>query len=336
MNTTCNTTCPYGYFGINRNCTRCSPPCDFCSLTLATCTTCLPTYFLVAATNTCTQNCPTGLFKNAVQGACTGCESPCNTCSSSANTCASCSGALNLYNSTCIPQCHDGYYPLNNICENCNPNCSTCSSATVCTTCINGLYFYSNSCLAKCPSTNPVISAGKCVACSDANCISCDSLDQCTDCDYPTLLLSGHCLTSCPTNYTSNGTHCNYDPQSANTTNTTEQTLSSTLTSANLFPVPFTIAAAFIGMACIMSRFQHPSTFIPGSLFALWSLLEMGSIATAAYFYYQSIKSTVNIKTSYVEAFVFIAAVAFLYLLNFFALIIQNCFLRLDSSFQKW
>ena len=221
MNTTCNSTCPYGYLGVNRLCTRCNPPCDFYTLTLDTCTSCLTTYFLVAATSTCTKICPAGLFQNSVQGACTGCLTPCATCSTSATTCATCSGALSLYNATCISQCPDGYYPLNNICYLCNTNCSTCSSATVCLTCITSFYLYSNTCLPKCPSTHPVVTSGKCMACTDTNCIVCDSLDQCSDCNYPTLLLSGHCLISCPTNYTSNGTHCNYNPQSANTTNTT-------------------------------------------------------------------------------------------------------------------
>ena len=86
-----------------------------------------------------------------------------------------------------------------------------------------------------------------------------------------------------------------------------------------------------------MSRFQHYHTFIAGSLYALWSLLEIGSIATAAYFYYQSLKSTtITVNTNYVEAFVFIAAVAFLYILNVLALLAQNCFLRFDIAFQKW
>jgi len=167
MNNTCNTTCPYGYLGVNRLCTRCSSPCDFCSTSLATCTSCLANYYLVNATNSCVDKCPTGLFANAVLGACTGCVSPCTTCSSSATTCASCSNSYKLFNSTCVEMCPDTYYGLNNICYNCNPNCSTCSSATVCHTCVFSLYLYSGNCISKCPSTHPVTLTGTCAACSD-------------------------------------------------------------------------------------------------------------------------------------------------------------------------
>jgi hypothetical protein len=44
-------------------------------------------------------------------------------------------------------------------------------------------------------------------------------------------------------------------------------------TNTNLFPVPFTIGAIFIGIICILSKFKNSDTFVAGSLFSLWSLL---------------------------------------------------------------
>lgn len=201
-----------------------------------------------------------------------------------------------------MPNCPDGYYSLNSQCNECNVNCSTCTSSSVCQSCKIGFYLYTNNCIDKCPSTHPVTTTGACTPCSDTNCIVCDYLDQCSQCNYPTLLLSGHCLTDCPVNYTSNGTNCNYDPKADNTTtnNDTNNTLSQSLSSANLFPVPFTIAALFIGIACIMSRFQHSYTFLSGALYSVWSLLEMGSLGTAVYFYYNTNKDLIALNSAYV------------------------------------
>lgn len=187
----------------------------------------MSTYYLVSATSTCVQNCPTGLYKNDAQGACTGCDTPCNTCSTTSTTCTSCLGILLLDKNTnkCVSNCSDGYYPLNGECNNCNINCTTCTSISVCLKCKTNFYLYSGTCLDICPSTHPVTTTGSCTACSDANCIICDYLDQCTQCNFPFLLLLGYCLASCPTNYTSNSTHCIYTPQS-NTNNNTNAVLS--------------------------------------------------------------------------------------------------------------
>ena len=341
MNTTCYPVCPYGYLGVNRICQRCTPACDSCNLSLTVCLTCLPTNYLVISTSTCVPNCPTGLYPNPSLGTCTGCSSPCNTCSVTASNCTSCLNNLTLFNYSCSTGCPDGYYNFNNQCNPCNINCSTCSSASVCLTCVFGLYMYNGNCLSTCPVSRPVTITSICSACTDTNCVICNSLDQCQQCNYPTLLLSGHCLTQCPTNYDSNGTHCNYNPpnttnNTTDTNSTSNVTLNQTLTSSNLFPVPFTIAASFIGIACIMSKFQHSYTFVSGSLYSLWSVLEWGSLGVGAYLYYQTNKATLAISVEYIEALVFAAAVLYFYLLNVLGLLIQNCSLRNEIAFQKW
>lgn len=225
-NSSCLNPCPYGYFGLNRVCQLCTFPCAACSLSLTVCIACASTYYLVTATSTCTQNCPSGLYPNDAFGNCTGCTPPCGTCSTSASTCTSCLNGLILFNSSCGSSCPDGYYLLNSQCNPCNQNCTRCSSSSVCLSCVFGLLMYSGTCVSACPSTFPVSTTGTCSACSDTNCITCNSLDQCSQCNYPTLLLSGHCLTACPTDYVSNGTVCNYSP--VNNSNSSNSSSNST------------------------------------------------------------------------------------------------------------
>jgi len=139
-------------------------------------------------------------------------------------------------------------------CQGCPLNCSSCSSNIICLSCASGLYLYLSSCVQTCPASSPIInSAGSCSWCSDPSCMNCSILDYCYQCYYPKLLFQGACLTTCPTDYVSNVslTGCQYSP------NSTNATLSSSLTSTSLFPVPFTIAAAFLAVACLMSRFQY-------------------------------------------------------------------------------
>ena len=77
-----------------------------------------------------------------------------------------------------------------------------------------------------------------------------------------------------------------------------------------------------------MSKFQHSYTFMRGSLYSMWSLLEWGSLGVGAYLYYQTNKAKIAFTSDYIEAFVFAGAVGFMYLLNLLALFAQNCYLR--------
>ena len=85
-----------------------------------------------------------------------------------------------------------------------------------------------------------------------------------------------------------------------------------------------------------MSKFQHSATFIVGALYSLIALLEWGAIGVAFYLYYLRVASTFAISSEYLEALIYLASVAFFYLLNILALIVQNCFLRSDGIFRKW
>lgn len=81
----------------------------------------------------------------------------------------------------------------------------------------------------------------------------------------------------------------------------------------------------------------------------MWSLVEMGSIATVTYLYvtantatvvgHQKVGSTtttLSLSAQYLEALIFFCAICFIYFLNIIALFAQNCFLRFDNSFNKW
>ncbi len=98
----------------------------------------------------------------------------------------------------------------------------------------------------------------------------------------------------------------------------------------NIFPVPFIIVASFIGIATIMSKFQNPFTFISGVLYSLWGIAEWGSVATMLWFFYQAY------GWNHVEFYILAASFALLYVINMLALIVQNCYLLKDGSFNKW
>lgn len=49
-----------------------------------------------------------------------------------------------------------------------------------------------------------------------------------------------------------------------------------------------------------MSKFQHPYTFISGSLYSLWSVLEWGSIGVGGYLYYLTNKDSIALTTTYI------------------------------------
>ena len=48
-----------------------------------------------------------------------------------------------------------------------------------------------------------------------------------------------------------------------------------------------------MGVACLMSKFQNQNTFLSGALFALWGILEMGSLTIVTYLYVVASTATV-------------------------------------------
>ena len=171
---------------------------------------------------------------------------------------------------------------------------------------------------------------GSCSTCTNVYCISCNASNYCSGCYFPQVLVQGTCMSSCPTNYSldTSGTKCEYAP---NSSGTSIQNLTDTLTSSSVFPVPFTIASGFIGIACLMSKFQHERTFIPGALYALWGLLEWGAVCFFAIYYW--LNDLPVLKLPYLLV---VGGIGFLYLLNLIFLLVQNISLRNDKRLKSW
>jgi hypothetical protein len=145
-------------------------------------------------------------------------------------------------------------------CKNCPTSCSSCNSSTFCLTCVNTSVLYNNFCISKCPTTSPVLINGVCTACSTQNCYSCSAADVCLICKSGFYYLKGDCVSPCPSGYISNGTNCN-------------DIMTVSLSTSNTFPVPFSIAAAVLVIACLMSRLQFNNTYISGAVYSLLGIL---------------------------------------------------------------
>jgi hypothetical protein len=171
-----------------------------------------------------------------------------------------------------VTNCSVGFYVLGTSCIACNSNCTICTSAAICTSCLSPLVLSGTSCVTTCPPSTPIVnSAKKCSSCNDTFCLNCSAFNYCYQCFYPKLFFQGVCLSTCPPNYAAdiNLTNCVYSPVN----DTATSTLSASLSTSSIFPVPFSIGAAFLIIACLMSKFQHSRTDVIGSLYALWGML---------------------------------------------------------------
>lgn len=181
----------------------------------------------------------------------------------------------------------------------------------------------------------PIIDAiGHCSSCTDTSCVSCSSSNICLQCYYPKYLFNGVCLANCPYNYAPNGnlTDCIYSPNINNLTNSSSSSiLTSSLTTSSLFPVPFTIAAGFFAVACLMSKFQDDRTFISGALYSLCGLLEWGAVAFLLAYHYLQSRAVQTLPYLMVAG-----GFAFNYFLNILFLFVQNISLRKDKRLKAW
>lgn len=330
FNQTCSVSCPLGYIGINKICTACTNNCSACSGSTSFCLSCsLGTYLYNTSSPSCSSTCPFGLYPNNSTQSCTGCVSPCSTCFGMANNCTSCTSGL-LQSNQCVTNCSIGFYVLGSSCVACNSNCTQCSSAAICTGCLSPLVLLGSSCVTSCPSSSPVVnSANQCSSCTDIYCLNCSALNYCYQCFYPKLYFQGACLSTCPNDYIVSANYtCVYSPS-----NSTTETLANSLTTSTIFPVPFTIGAAFLIIACLMSKFQHARTDIYGSLYALWGLLEWGSIVFLLLYYLQKMGSQSIFRLSF---FLVAGGLAWLYLLNILFLFVQVFSLKKNRRFKMW
>jgi hypothetical protein len=337
-NATCGPTCPSGYIGLNRLCAPCINNCLTCSGSTAICNSCQPNFYLYNATSpTCVNPCPAPLLMNPNTMTCTGCSAQCASCATYATQCLSCPAGSFLQNTSCLSSCNIGYYPQATVCTPCPAICTACLSALLCTQCAANYYLYVSSCVATCPATHPIVNVnGACSACTNLYCVSCNATNYCAACYFPQVLVQGTCATACPASYTldSTGTTCLYTPLNATANTTTNYTsaLTASLTTApSVFPIPFTIGAAFLAVACLMSRFQHERTFVWGALYALWGLLEWASVAfLLVYFWLQ------GGPVMQLDYLLVAGGMAFLYLLNVTFIIVQAVSIRGDRRLKQW
>jgi hypothetical protein len=97
--------------------------------------------------------------------------------------------------------------------------------------------------------------------------------------------------------------------------------------------VPFTIGAAFLVIACLMSKFQHTRTDIIASLYSLWGLLEWGAIVFLLAYYWKIAGIGGMTKLSYLLV---AAGLAWIYLINIIFLFIQGFSLKKNRRFNMW
>lgn len=219
---------------------------------------------------------------------CTGCSALCATCGTYSTQCLSCPSNTYLQGSNCLSSCSVGYYAVGMACTLCPSSCSACSSNLTCSACAPNYYLYLSSCVTSCPAIRPIVNVnGACSSCTNVYCVSCSSSDYCSSCFFPQLLIQGTCVATCPKDYVvdSTGTQCLYSPDTNTTITPTNTTLTDSLTTASTFPVPFTVAAGFLGVACLMSKFQHERTHLAGALYSLWGLLEWASVGFLLIYY---------------------------------------------------
>jgi len=83
------------------------------------------------------------------------------------------------------------------------------------------------------------------------------------------VIYKGSCLSTCPSGYQSNSNGTCVAASSNNTNNV----LTSSLTTASVFPLPFTITGSIIFVACFMSKLQNSNTYIIGTAYSLYGFI---------------------------------------------------------------
>lgn len=103
------------------------------------------------------------------------------------------------------------------------------------------------------------------------------------------------------------------------------------LTASAAFPIPFSIATVVIIIASLMSKLQFQHTFMAGAIYSLVSIIEWAALAYFLYLYF--IQFFVSTPLPFLVG---AAALAYLYLLNFLAVILQNYTMCTDKHFKSW
>ncbi len=138
---------------------------------------------------------------------------------------------------------------------------------------------------------------------------------QCTDTPLPSCL-------QCDAGLTLVGGSCE-----------TKDTLTSTLTGGSIFPLPFTITGTLLFVACFMSKLQNSNSYVVGTAYSLFGVLETTSLVTTILIYANYLRQ--NITAEDLSAYLQGALVA-IAILNLFSLFLHCYQLTNDQKFQKW
>ena len=124
-------------------------------------------------------------------------------------------------------------------------------------------------------------------------------------------------MSSCPQGYIDNGLGvCVVEGSTLN------DTLTDSLTSSGIFPLPFTITGSIIFIACFMSKLQNKNTYIIGTAYSLYGFIEVSCLAFTILKYDE--EGGNNFKMYLLVSLLIIAG------LNLFGLVVQSVQLSKD------
>ncbi|ELP92041.1 hypothetical protein EIN_291500 [Entamoeba invadens IP1] len=209
-NDKCVSQCTDGYYKDTTNsvCEKCDTGCKACT-EKGKCTSCPDNHLLLDDTKKCTTdaNCPAGYYKDNTN--CMKCSiTDCGECTSK-TVCTKCTkGNLIKGGSKCEANCPDKFYPVNNVCTDCDTTCKKCTEAGKCTECPDNTFLIEDT--KKC-TTNSECPAGytkdtankKCFRC-DVSCKTCKNSNTCETCAENYLFVEDtkKCVKDkCPENY---------------------------------------------------------------------------------------------------------------------------------------
>ena len=152
----CYSSCPDNFYGNSRfrTCQQCPSLCKICLNDGVTCTECTGDNALF--NKKCYQNCPSGRFKETINGIkqCSSCSSNCKVCDNTTK-CTECRPYYFLHNDACQSTCPaEQYYPNTSssihTCSKCVDNCKFCSNGNTCVTCYSPYKNKEGTCVSDC------------------------------------------------------------------------------------------------------------------------------------------------------------------------------------------
>ncbi|KAL4454931.1 hypothetical protein ABPG74_006313 [Tetrahymena malaccensis] len=162
-------------------CKPCDSTCIECEGVATNCTVCQYT-LTQNSQNICVSSCPQGYYQNTTTTSCVPCSDPnCSMCNYTL-ICTQCNQGYVLNpQQMCSSTCPIGYYNQNQICEQCQTNCTSCLSLNSCITCEQNYDLINGQCYLKCSKQQYRDEQTlKCMQC-DSSCLSCNG-PQITNC----------------------------------------------------------------------------------------------------------------------------------------------------------